>query len=96
MREVAHSRQGSFLQNLKTLRVEFTPPLVFQTKRAWAGAPVPLQVVSPANKAVPPKLRNIFINDHHATWSEHTTHLSEYCRQIMGMMQYVTKNDAGE
>ena len=96
MGEVAHARQRPFLQNLESIRVEFAPPLVFHTKRAWAGTPAPLQVVSPANETVPPNLRDIFVNNHYATGSEDATHLGEYCRQILRVMQDVTKNDAGE
>jgi hypothetical protein len=64
---------------------------VFSVKRAWSSAPAPLPVVRPADHAVPPERRHVFVNDRDAAVSQHTIHLVQHEPRIVRVMQDITE-----
>jgi hypothetical protein len=64
---------------------------MFRVERAWSSAPAPLSIVRPADHAVPPKRRHVFVNDREPSVSQHTAHLVQHESRILRVMQNITK-----
>lgn len=94
MRQVAPARESAFLNDLKACRVEYSVPLGFATKCAGAGAFAPLQIVSPANKAIPPGRRDVFINHSQAIVTQDPPRFIHDYAEVLGVVQYVAQQDS--
>ena len=91
MREVAPARKRSLLHYFKARQTEYPAPIVFCVKRAWSSASTPLSIVSPADRAVPPECRHVFVNDREASVAQHTAHLIQHEPRILRVMQHITE-----
>jgi len=67
MGKIAPPREAAFLNYFKALRVESLTPLRCVMKRAVAGTFTPLQIVDPTNETIPPRFRDILINNSETT-----------------------------
>jgi hypothetical protein len=62
MRQVAPARDCPLFYDLETRGLKSFAPFSFTAKGAFARAPAPLAVVNAADKTIPPRFRNIFVN----------------------------------
>ena len=69
---------------------------MFHLKRAWTSASTPLSIVCPADHAVPPDRRYVFVDDCQAAFSEHSAHLVEHEPWILRVMQHVAEQHGVE
>src|SRR6185295_19152094 len=91
MREVAPTRKWTLLHDLESRQTKRPAPIVFRLKRTWSSAATPLSIVRPANHAVPPDSRNVFINNRQPTIAQHTTDFIQHESRILRVMQHVTE-----
>src|ERR1041384_2236051 len=91
MREVAPARKRPLLHHFKTRDTKYPAPVVFCVERAWSSSSTPLSIVSPADHAVPPKCRHVFVNDREASVSQHPAHLVQHEPRILRVMQHITQ-----
>ena len=91
MREIAPTRERSFLHYFKTRETKDAAPVVFSVKGAWPSASAPLSIVCPADHAVPPKCRHVFVNDCEASVSQYTADFVQHEPWILRVMQHITK-----
>ena len=91
MREVAPARERSLLHDFEARETEDPAPVVFRVERAWSSSSAPLSIVRPANHAVPPKCRHVFVNDREASVSQHPAHFIHHKPRFLGVMQHITE-----
>ena len=91
MRQIAPTRKWSFLHDLESGQTERPAPTMFRLERAWSSASTPLSIVRPANHAVPPDGRNVFINNRQSTIAQHTTDFVQHESWVLRVMQHVTE-----
>jgi hypothetical protein len=91
MREVAPTRKRTLLHDLEARQTKHPAPTVFRLKLAWSSAATPLPIVRPADHAVPPDRRYVFINNRETAVTQHPTDFIQHESRILRVMQYVTE-----
>src|SRR5712691_1012131 len=91
MRKVAPTRKSPRLVDTKTGRFEQLLPLSLIAKRARPGAIFPLPIVNPADAFVPPRCREVLINDGQASFAKDATNLVENCFGVLRVMQDIAQ-----
>jgi hypothetical protein len=89
--EVTPTRKRTLFHNFKACEIEHSAPVVRELKGAWSSAATPLPIVCPANDAVPPEQRHIFVDDRQAAVSQHSIHFVKDKPRIVRVMQHVAK-----
>jgi hypothetical protein len=96
MGEVTPTRKGTLFHNFKACEIKNPAPVVWELKGAWSSATAPLSIVCPTDNAVPPERRDVFVNDRHATFTQHSIHLIKHEARIVRVMQHVAKQHGVE
>src|SRR5215213_2925045 len=96
MRHVAPTRQRTLTHDLKARQVERLSPILFQLKLTWPTAAAPLPVMCPTDEPIPPKRRNVFVNDRQPSVTQDPAHFVQHEARIMRVMQHVTKEHCVE
>jgi len=91
MGHVPPPRQWTFAYNLETSQAKGFPPTVFALKRAWTSAAAPLPIVCPADEAVPPDQRYVFVNYREAAVSQDAAHFVQHEPRILSVVQNITE-----
>ena len=91
MHEVAPARKWAFLRDFKTREAKDPAPVVFCVERAWSSSSAPLSIMCPADHAVPPECRHVFVNDREASVSQHTAYFIQHQPRILRVMQHITE-----
>jgi hypothetical protein len=64
---------------------------VFRVERAWTSTATPLSIVRPADHAVPPARRHVFVNNRESSFSQHAAHFIQHEPRILRVMQHITE-----
>ena len=91
MREVAPARKRTLLHDLETSQTKYPAPTVFRLKRARSGSPTPLSIVRPADHAIPPDRRYIFVDNRESTVTQHAADFIQHESRILRVMQHVAE-----
>ncbi len=91
MSEVAPARKRALFHDFKSSQTERPSPRVLCLERARSSAPAPLSIVRPANSAVPPDRRYVFVNDREAAFSQHSAYFVQHESRILRVMQHIAK-----
>ena len=60
-------------------------------KRAWTSAASPLSIVRPADDAVPPECRHVFVDDRETSFSQHAAHFIQHEPRILRVVQHIAE-----
>ena len=96
MREVAPAREWTLFHDLESRQTKHPAPAVFRLKRAWSSAPTPLSIVRPADHAIPPDHRYVFVNNRETTLTQHAAYFIQHEPWILRVMQHVAKQHGVE
>ena len=91
MREVAPTRKRTLLHDLEARQTKNPAPTVFRLKRAWSSSSTPLSIVCPANDAVPPDRRYIFVNNGESAVTQNAADFIQHEPRILCVMQHVAE-----
>ena len=91
MREVAPTRQRTLLHDLEARQTKHPAPTVFRSKLAWSSPAAPLPIVRPADHAVPPDPRYIFVDNREAAIAQHATNFIQHESRILRVMQHLAE-----
>ena len=93
MREIAPAREWALTDDLEAGRTELRAPHRREPEGAWACAVLPLAVMNPAQHAIQPATRNVFVHQDKTTTPQNAPHLTHEQAEVLRMMQYVTEQD---
>ena len=91
MREITPARKRTLLHDLEACQTKHPAPTVFRLKRAWSSASTPLSIVRPADHAVPPDRRYIFVNNRETAIAQHAADFIQHEPRILRVMQHVAE-----
>jgi len=60
-------------------------------ERAWTSAATPLSIVCPADDAVPPECRHVFVDNREPSFSERPAHFIQNESRIVGVVQHIAE-----
>src|SRR5215211_1634902 len=91
MREVPPTRKRTLLHDLEARETKYPAPTLFCLERAWSSSSTPLSVVRPADHAVPPDRRYIFVDNREAAIAQHAAHFVQHESRILCVMQHIAE-----
>ena len=96
MREVTPTRKWTLLHDFESRKTKHPAPALFFLKSARSGAATPLSIVRPANYAVPPHRRHVFVNNRDAAIAQNAAHFVQHESRILCVMQHVAEQHSVE
>jgi hypothetical protein len=96
MRQIAPARKRAFLHDFKSRQIKRQAPPALSLKCAWPSAAAPLSIMGPANNAVPPKQRHVFVNNRQPAFTQYSVHFIQHELWILCMMQHIAKQNGVE
>jgi hypothetical protein len=64
---------------------------VFCVERAWTSAATPLPIVCPADDAIPPECRHIFVDNRESSLPQHPAHFVQHELRILRVVQHIAE-----